>query len=128
MWDNRAQYVANHDGDNATMVLDYGRGLHQELEIRMANTWAPELKDIGGAEVQLFVHRWFIRHSKSKWPFIVWSTRMKEADKEQMTFNRYVGTITTADGKHSINSDVMAYIVQQGYTGGIGSIVRKGST
>jgi hypothetical protein len=125
MWDNRAQYVDNHDGDNATMILDYGRSLHQQLEIRLANVWAPELSDPGGLEVQVFVRRWFLRHSKLRWPFIVWSHRMKEADKEQMTFNRYVGTITTADGKRTLNTEVMAFIVANGYTGGIGSIVRK---
>ena len=124
MWDNRAQYVTNHDGDNATMILDYGLSLHQELEIRLASVWAPELKDQGGPEVQLFVQRWFLRYSISKWPFVVWSHRMKMADKEQMTFNRYVGSITTADGKRNLNTDVMAYIVAQGYTGGIGSIAR----
>lgn len=124
MWDNRAQYVDNHDGDNATMILDYGRSLHQQLEIRLANVWAPELKDPGGIEVRTFVKRWFARYASPKWPFIVWSHRMVEADKEQMTFNRYVGTITTADGKRTLNTEVMAYIVQMGFTGGIGSIAR----
>ncbi len=125
MWDNRAKYVANHDGDNATMILDYGRGLHHQIEVRLANVWAPETKDIGGSEVQRFVENWFKTYSyRVTWPFVVWSDRMKVADKEQMTFNRYVGTVMTADGKRSLNSEVMEFILRHGYTGGIGSISR----
>ena len=125
MNDRRAQFVDNHDGDSVTMLLDQGFYDYKQINIRLANVWAPELRDPGGREVMNFVLAWFTSRmsKKVKWPFIV-HTMMTTTQHEVQTLGRIVGTIMSKDGKESLNSDIMKFIVENGYTGGIGSISR----
>lgn len=132
MHDRRARYVANHDGDTVTMMLDQDFYDTKTINIRLANVWAPELNEEGGDIVLWYVNQWFTKRivaasDKTTWPFLVVVHRTR-TDKEQLTLGRYVADIMTVDGKEHLNSDVMHYIVDNGYTGGIGSIVRKGDT
>ena len=108
------------------MILDYGRGIHQEVELRLANVWAPEMNQPGGPEVQRFISEWFTsRLVAPQWNFVVWSLRMKRADREQMTFNRYVATVHPIyqlhpeDTLESVNAAVMRYIVANNYGPGV---------
>lgn len=127
MHDKRAKYVSNHDGDSAVVILDQDFWDTKTINVRLANVWAPELSEDGGQAVQKFVENWFKVHSyRKKWPFIV-TTHVTNTGHEKMTLGRYVADITTNDGKHHLNSEVMEYITNHGYAGGIGSIVRKGS-
>lgn len=126
MHDRPAQYVRNHDGDSVTMVLDQGFYDTKQINIRLANVWAPEEDEDGYVPVKYFVSDWFARHlvrATSRWPFIVYTHRTSKGT-EVKTFDRYVANIETVDGKHNLNSDVMHFIVEQGYTGGTGAPVR----
>jgi hypothetical protein len=123
MHDRRAQYIENHDGDSVTMLLDQDFYDFKQINIRLANTWAPELKDVGGMEVANFVRVWFKTYSVSKWGFLVFTHRTR-TDRETMTLGRYVADIYTIDMTFHLNSDVMKYIADNNYTGGIGSISR----
>lgn len=129
MHDRPAAYLENHDGDSVTMVLDQDFFDAKTINIRLANVWAPETDEEGGLEVQKFVEHWFKLRArgKGKWPFIVYTSQTRN-ETEVKSFDRFVAVVVSADGKHNLNTDVMKYIVDQGYTGGIGSIVRKGST
>lgn len=129
MHDRRARYVSNHDGDTVTMTLDQDFYDTKTINIRLANTWAPEMKDEGGEQVMWFVNQWFTKHivrlaSVTTWPFLVVTHRTR-TDHETMTLGRYVADISTIDTNESLNSAVMKYIVDQGFSGGIGAIVRK---
>jgi endonuclease YncB( thermonuclease family) len=121
MWDRRAKYVSNHDGDTVTMLLDQGFRDNKEITVRLLGVFAPELSQTGGKDCQDYVEGWFYKFNHVTWPFIVTTARMKVADKEQMTLDRYVGTITTLDGSNNLNVDVQAYITRNGYSGGVGS-------
>lgn len=123
MHDRRAKYVENHDGDSVTMLLDQDFYDFKQINIRLANTWAPELKDVGGFEVANYVRTWFKAYDVTKWGFLVLTHRTR-TDKETMTLGRYVADIMTIDEAFHLNSDVMKFIVDRGYTGGIGSISR----
>lgn len=129
MHDKRARYVQHNDGDSVTMTLDQDFWDTKTINIRLANVWAPEMKDEdGGADVYMFVYHWMTRHitaaaDKTTWPFLV-VTHKTRTDKEKMSLGRYVADVMTIDGKHHLNSDVMKYIVERGFTGGIGSIAR----
>lgn len=122
MWDRRAHYLENHDGDTVTMLLDQGFHDFKQVNIRLANVWAPESKQEGGLETKLFVADWFkSRATKGMWDFIVFTHRMLKADREQTTFDRYVATVLSADSTASVNSDTMKFIVERGYPGGVGA-------
>lgn len=124
MWDRRASYVSNHDGDTVTVVLDQGFNDTKTLDIRLFGVYAPELSERGGPECQKFVQDWFgeqISRVVGDWSFIVTTMRMKKADHEQMTFTRYVGMITSLDGSQSLNALVTQYILDNNFPGGVGS-------
>lgn len=122
MWDRRAKYVENYDGDSVDMILDQGFHDTKEIHIRLANVWAPEMKDPGGPEVQSYIQEWYTKQEMdyiTEWNFVVWIHRMVKADREQMTFNRYVATVYSIRGGNSLNSDVMKYIAEKGYGPGV---------
>lgn len=122
MWDRRAKLISVHDGDTVRVVLDQGFYDTKEINVRLLNVFAPELKQAGGADVRDFVHSWFNQLTPySGWNFIVTTTRLKTADKEDTSFDRYVGTITSLDGTRNLNMDVQAYVTVKGYPGGTGS-------
>jgi endonuclease YncB( thermonuclease family) len=125
MHDRPAKYADNHDGDTVTMMLDQDFFDTKTINIRLANVWAPETDQDGGLEVQAFVAHWFKLRARGggKWPFVV-HTMQTRNDTEVLSFNRFVATVMTADGKHSLNSEVMEFITDRGYGGGIGSIAR----
>lgn len=123
MWDRRAEYVSNHDGDTVTVVLDQGFYDTKQVNLRLANVWAPELAQIGGREVKKYVNTWFLDRvysTKGQWQFIV-VTYKTSTEHELKTFDRYVADVMTKDGKDHLNSDVMKFIVDSGYPGGTGS-------
>lgn len=123
MWDRRAEYLENHDGDTVRMVLDQGFDDTKTVAVRLLGVFAPELKQQGGPECRAFVEAWFQSRlsTSTRWGFVVTTARMKVADREQTTLSRYVGTVTSLDGTDNLNLDVMAFIVSNGYGGGIGS-------
>lgn len=121
MWDRRAEYVDNHDGDNATMILDQGFYDTKRIEVRLNGVWAPELKQPGGPDCQVFVRNWFhSRLIKPRWNFVVWTTPMPRADRELKTLDRYVANITSMDPHDSLNSAIAMYCLERGYGRGTG--------
>lgn len=122
MWDRRAEYLENHDGDTVKMTLDQGYDDTKTLSVRLLGVFAPELSQVGGQECRGFVSEWFAARLRGpRWNFVVTTARMKVVDHEQKTLDRYVGTITSLDGTDNLNLDVMAFIVARGYGGGVGS-------
>lgn len=123
MWDRRAEYLSNHDGDTLKVNLDQGFGDIKLADIRLLGVYAPELAEPGGKECREFVQEWFTRNKIAgrRWSYIVTTARMKVADSEQRTLNRYVGTVTSLDGSRNLNLEVMNFIIAKGYAGGTGS-------
>lgn len=125
MWDRRARYVSNHDGDTVTVVLDQGFNDTKTLDIRLYGVFAPELDEHGGRECRDFVTKWFVEQMEdvktSGWNFIVNTMRMRRTDSEQMTFTRYVGIITSLDGSQNLNALVTQFIIDNNFPGGVGS-------
>lgn len=128
MHDRPAQFIRNHDGDTVTMVLDQDFYDRKQINIRLANVWAPDGKQDGVVDVTYFVRDWFMRHmvkktKKTDFNFIVY-THVTSVGSPLKTFDRYVADVTSLDGKHHLNSDVMKFITDMGYDGGIGAIKR----
>lgn len=115
-----AKYVSNHDGDTVTVILDQGFYDTKQINLRLANVWAPELREKGGADVMAWVGHWFSIRAGSGWDFEV-TTYVTRSGHELTTFERYVADVRCpVDGSH-LNSDVMHYISNQGYSGGTGA-------
>jgi endonuclease YncB( thermonuclease family) len=123
MWDRRAALVRAHDGDTIIVVLDQGFGDTKEISLRLLGVYAPELSQAGGKECLSFVSEWLHTNTSPsvRWPFVVTTARMKVADREQKTLDRFVGTVTTLDGSRNLNLELSAYIESKGYVGGIGA-------
>ena len=124
IWNYRISLNAGnvHDGDTLTNVLvDRGFDDTSTRDIRLLNVWAPEYKEPGGIETRDYVVEWLSRYGtmQTLWNFIVITTRMKVADREQKSFDRYLGTITTLDGMRTLNADVQQFVIGQGYGPGI---------
>lgn len=120
--DRPARFHSNHDGDTVTMILDQGFYDTKQITLRLANVWAPELiKDTGGPEVWSFVFQWFTKRlSDNGWDFVV-TTYLTKTGRDVKTLDRYVADVVAVkDGAH-LNSDVMKYVAEKGYSGGIGS-------
>lgn len=126
MYDRRAQYVENHDGDTAKLILDQGFYDTKLIHLRFANVWAPETDEPGGHEVQKYVQDWFNTNVdvKKKWNFIVVTYQV--AGHDEMSFNRYIGDVLTLDGKNTLASMVMKFIADKGYSGGTGAPTPQG--
>jgi endonuclease YncB( thermonuclease family) len=124
VWDKRAQITSVHDGDTITAVLDQGFRTTQEITVRLLGVWAPELKEVGGADCLAFVIAWVnqVKASTSAvWPFIVTTIRLKNDTKEVETLGRYVCVVTDITGSRNLNTEVQAYVASKGYGGGTGS-------
>ena len=121
MWDKRAKLLRVKDGDTVVVVLDQGFGDSKEVDIRLLGVWAPESNQTGGKETKEFVEGWFAKLPSIEWNFVVTTVRMKTVDKEQKTFDRYVGFVTSQDGTDNLNTEVMEFIHSRGYGGGTGS-------
>lgn len=119
MWDKRAQVLDVHDGDTLTALTDVGGGITWTINVRLLGVFAPELKEPGGPETRQFVLDW-IAKQPGKWPVVVTTARTK-TDKDALTFDRYLGTVTSLDGTDSLNLAVMAFVAEHGYGGGTGS-------
>lgn len=126
MNDRPARFVENHDGDTVTMLLDQGFFDRKQINIRLANVWAPEIDEEGGAQVKEMIS--FLMdgaNSTEEWPFVV-HTHKTKTGKDIKSFDRYVATIMMPDGE-SLNSKLMNYISEHSaWGGGIGSLTRKG--
>lgn len=124
MWDRRAKFVSNHDGDTVTVVLDQGFGDTKQINVRLFGVFAPELKQKGGKECKDFTANWFAREDDSvapEWNIIVTTIRDKSGNNEDMSFARYVGIITSLDGSRNLNHDIQEFIMSRLYSGGTGS-------
>jgi endonuclease YncB( thermonuclease family) len=121
MWDRRAHVEDAHDGDTLRVRLDQGFGDTKTLNLRLYETFAPELKQPGGAEAHQFVVDWLNEHNPDgdEWPFVVTTIRTR-ADKEAQTLGRYVGILHDVEG-HCLNDDVNDFVADKGYVHGIGS-------
>lgn len=122
MWDRRATVLSVIDGDTMHVLLDQGFGDSKEMALRLFGVWAPEKSQTGGPETTAFVSRWLAERAGQsfvKWPFVVTTMRVRDDSKEQMTFNRYVGTLDY--GNESLNLAVNAFVAANGYGGGTGS-------
>lgn len=128
MHDRPAKYVSNHDGDTVTVILDQDFYDNKQINLRLANVWAPELHQPGGEDVRAFVFKWFVDRVQAAphdaWPFMVYTHQTPKGDRELKTFDRYVATVMTFDEKQSLNADVMKYILEKGYSGGTGAPVK----
>lgn len=124
MWDRRAEYLSNYDGDTVKVTLDQGFGDTKTIDVRLFGVYAPEIREPGGIECRDFLNSWFKSQSiltVSRWSFIVTTALMKVADREQKSLDRYLGTITSLSGTRNLNLEIMQFIVSKGYGGGTGS-------
>ena len=124
MWDRRAEYLGNHDGDTVRVNLDQGFGeIKESFDVRLLGVYCPELSEPGGPECQKFVAAWFKRHKlpRVRWSFVVITARMKRTDREETTLSGYVGTITSLDGTANLNAEISEFVRSRGYGGGTGS-------
>lgn len=125
MWDCRAQLVKMHDGDTFTVLADTMFSQRCDVQLRLLNVYAPELKDPGGLETTDFVNTWLMEamlvQPILRWPIYLKTVRTQVYEPNQkMTFTRYLATVWrydptkdgAVDGLPSLNDAVNAFLAQ----------------
>lgn len=120
VWDRRAKLERVKDGDTIVAILDQGFGDTKQIDVRLLGVWAPESNQPGGRETTQFVQDWFAQLPATTWPFILTTVPMKTVDRELKTFDRYVAIVGSADHSRNLNAEIIAYVQDQGFGGGIG--------
>lgn len=113
-----------HDGDTIWLQLDRGFRDHSIRDLRLYGVYAPELSQPGGAETRAFVLRWLNERRAllaAGWPLAVDTLRVRDNSHEQQTLARYLAIVWSADRSACLNDDITAFVVAQGYSGGIGA-------
>lgn len=130
LWDYRCAFIGNHDGDSVTLRIDQGFGISKITEdgLRLKGTYAPEMREIGGADTRDFVARWFADHEPADifdrvlmaWPYMLRTEMTRGFRRERVTLGRYVGIVWAPNDPISLNEAVNAYVIEQGYSRGTG--------
>lgn len=118
----RIKPLGNHDGDTVKVLVDRGgpNEAREIWDIRLKNVFAPEIGQPGSQECKAFVANWLATFiDGSDWPYMLETFRTPKSDALDMTFNRFVGIITSSTGEN-LNIDVQAFITTNGWGGGIG--------
>lgn len=103
-----ATAVSVHDGDTFTARIDLGFRVVIELELRIADVNAPELRQAGGPEA-----RDFLRDSLAGRGLIV-TTRKTRTGRDDVSFARYVADVLIIEAAgHEI--DVADLLVTAGH-------------
>jgi endonuclease YncB( thermonuclease family) len=121
MWDRRAKVVSVHDGDTLTVDLDQGFYDTKRITVRLQGVFAPELHQLGGPETLAFVQSWMTDHASPDGKVIVTTVRLKNDKAEKTTLSRYVAEVTSLDGIHHLNADVVVYVAAHNYPKGRGA-------
>ena len=58
MWEYRARDLSVVDGDTLRLLVDTGFYARHQVDLRLLDVWAPELKEPGGEETKGFVINW----------------------------------------------------------------------
>ncbi|QMP84494.1 nuclease-like protein [Streptomyces phage Endor1] len=113
--------LAVKDGDTLKVQLDQGFGDTKTIDLRLYETWAPEKKELGGAETRAFVEGWLNEADPDgdEWPLVVTTIRVKANTHEVSTLGRYVGLVEDIEGR-CLNDDINDFVAQKGYGTGIG--------
>ncbi|QMP84549.1 endonuclease [Streptomyces phage Endor2] len=113
--------LAVKDGDTLKVQLDQGFGDTKTIDLRLYETWAPEKKELGGAETRKFVEDWLNEADPDgdEWPLVVTTRRVKADTHEISTLGRYVGLVEDIEGR-ILNDDINDFVAENGYGTGIG--------
>ena len=109
-----------HDGDTLWLETDQGDWYRKVRDIRLKDVFAPELKQPGGPECRRFLADWLFRWDRWPWPFIV-RTYRTSTGRDLLTFNRYVSVVYSRDLASCLNTEIQAFVTDNGYPGGTGS-------
>lgn len=102
-WRFRSQLIRVIDGDTVRLRLDYGFHCEQEHNIRLLGINCPELNTDAGKAARDFVEDWFLEHFHAlEWPIVV------VTERDKMTFNRYLGVVSCAEGHPLADAIVQA--------------------
>lgn len=108
-----ARVVEVHDGDTIRLDVDLGFSTHHYPWIRLKGVRAPELKEPAGPQAKLDLEAWLTTDAPDG---LVAVTTFQVASvakeiREQMTFIRYVGVVTSPTTGQELN----AWLITRGY-------------
>lgn len=119
MWEYRAQLVEVIDGDTVRLLADTGFYARHQIDLRLLDVNAPELRDPGGQESSEWVQLWFeTRLSYGlNWPLLIrtQTTRVTEPTEKQ-TFTRYIGDIYDITNGDHLNAQLRHWLGTQTWT------------
>lgn len=116
--DSRDFPLPVHDGDTLWLEIDRGFRDSKNVNGRLEEVRAPELKQVGGLQTQRYVVDWLIKHGSGKWPYLLETIRVQDETHEKTSFDRYIVQVTDKSTGESLNTAVMLYVSNEGYPTG----------
>ena len=104
----RARVLAVHDGDTFTVRIDLGFRAGLELELRLADVDAPELRDAGGTDARDYLRELILDRT------VTVTTRKTRAGADVRSFVRYVADVELPAGLE-LELDVADALVESGH-------------
>ena len=109
-----ARVVTVHDGDTIRLDVDLGFSVHSYVWVRLRGVRAPELGEASGPQAKQDLEAWLATDAPDGLVSVdTFQTAgsVKEI-REQMTFIRYLGVVTSATTGQELN----AWLLARGYT------------
>lgn len=110
LWRYRARVASVTDGDTFTALIDTGFRVRVEMPIRIADLWAPELRQTGGDEAKRMLE-FALGYNPlvdaflpiSGWPLRIVSRQRDTIVAEVRSFERYVADVYRVRGEDLID-------------------------
>ena len=107
LWWYQARALKVSDGDTVWFEIDQGMRSRIEAQIRIAGVNASELFTGAdrerAAQARDFLVSWLTERTRDqRWPFLIHTYKLLQADGEKMSFTRYVGDVYDANSGDSL--------------------------
>ena len=115
MWEYRALPIMTLDGDTVRLLVDIGFYARHQIDLRLLDVHAPELRDPGGLEARDFAVGWLETAAQSNltWPLLIRTQTTKVTEPtEKQTFTRYIGDIYDITGASHLNAQLRHWLSQ----------------
>jgi hypothetical protein len=115
VWEYRASPIVAVDGDTVRLLVDLGFYARHQIDLRLLDVSAPELRDSGGVEARDHVTAWLrtVALPGLAWPLLVRTQTTKVTEPtERQTFTRYIGDIYDITNGDHLNAQLRHWLSQ----------------
>jgi len=113
LWTYRAIPLAITDGDTCRLLVDHGAYIRSQMDVRLADVYAPELRDPGGYETREYVLDWMAELPSVNWPLLIRTDPNTTPEpEERRSFVRYIATVWDIGEIRCLNVDLRGFLAE----------------